>query len=124
MALAARNQHNDAELNARMLRIFEHLIDRGASVDTYHDGKTLLHVAILFTDGKAVSMLFDAKADPTLTINNPGRKTHGMNAFEFSDWLATERRFPEKHIDFADIVNFYRAQDLPGTKRSLDDIGT
>ena len=73
----------------RLYRVLRHLIRRGENVNACHDGLTALHEAVLFGKPLYAEILLAHGADPYITIQRPGKKYHGFNAFEFAELLST-----------------------------------
>jgi hypothetical protein len=72
----------------RLYRVLHHLIQRGESVNASHDGLTALHEAVLYGNPRYAETLLTCGADPYAIIQRPGRKSHGLNAFEFAELLS------------------------------------
>jgi hypothetical protein len=93
----------------RLYRVMHHLIRRGESVNASHDGLTALHEAVLYGNPQYAETLLAYGADPYAKIQRPGKKSHGLNAFEFAELLSTREpnrfdavravltRFRERH---------------------------
>ncbi|HAA03753.1 MAG TPA: hypothetical protein DCE18_10310 [Syntrophobacteraceae bacterium] len=73
----------------RLFRVVRHFIRRGENVNASHDGLTALHEAVLFANPQYAEMLLTHGANPYATIQRPGKKSHGLNAFELAELLST-----------------------------------
>jgi len=88
-AIATRQLHPDwAAVDDRMLRLVNHFIDRGDSIEERYCGYTALHSATLFGDAKVVRVLLDHSADHNSVVELPGRKIDGMNALQLANFLS------------------------------------
>ena len=95
-AIANRNwRTDDVEVNERMMRLLANFVDRGYSLEARHCGYTPLQAAILFGDVESVQFLIEHGADATAIIHKPGRRSDGLNAYEFAEML-----FAGKHPDW------------------------
>ena len=75
---------NGPDVKQRMLRLMQHFIDRGASLEERYMGLTPLHEAVISANAEAAEFLIEQGADPLAIIHRPGRKHDGMNALEFA----------------------------------------
>jgi ankyrin repeat protein len=79
--------NGDSEADKRAYEIIEYLIKKGEPLNDRYGGMTVVHEAILFRQPKYLKMLLDAGADPKITIDRKDKKSHGLDAFAFVEFL-------------------------------------
>lgn len=77
----------DSHSEKRTYEIIKFLIKKGEPLNDRYNGMTMVHEAILYDQPKYLQMLLDAGADPKITIEREGKKSHGLDAFEFAELL-------------------------------------
>lgn len=90
------------DVKQRMLRLMEHFIDRGASVEQRYMGLTPLHEAVMSANAEAAKFLIERGADPLAIIYRPGRKHDGLNSIEFARLLYDKE--PESMKDILAVI--------------------
>lgn len=81
---------HDAADNVRSQALLEHFIKRGIQWDQPHSGLlTPLHLAVLYHSEALVRRFLEAGANPRSPVVAPGRRMHGLDAFDFARFLRT-----------------------------------
>ena len=78
------------ESDHRLLDLINVFVDRGLPINEQWDGYMPIHLAMLNGDKEVVELLIENEADLHVTIDNPGRAHHGLDSFEFADFLLKE----------------------------------
>ena len=79
--------NGDSQSEKRAYEIIALLIKRGEPLNDRCNGMTVVHEAILYRQPRYLTMVLDAGADPHITIQRKGKKSHGLDAFEFVELL-------------------------------------
>ena len=82
--------NGDSQSEQRAYEIIALLIKRGEPLNDRYNGMTVVHEAILYCQPHYLTMLLDAGADPHITIERKGKKSHGLDAFEFVELLESK----------------------------------
>jgi hypothetical protein len=93
----------DSQADKRAHEIIEFLIKKGEPLNERYRGMTVVHEAILYRQAKYLKMLLDAGADPKITIDREGKKSHGLDAFGFVELL--ENMSPGGFREIKKILN-------------------
>ena len=82
----ARKNELLAKQNKNILLVAELLIAKGTDVNSIDPktGHTILHEAILFSQKQLIKFLVKHNVDPTIKIEKPGTKYHGMDSIAYA----------------------------------------
>lgn len=88
----------------RSLRLLAHFIKRGADLNEYVSGYTLVHWAIMEEDLEALQLLIHAGADPTLRIDREAKDFDNLDAFEYSAYM-----YESRGDDFRELFKYMQS---------------
>ena len=104
----------DSQADKRAYEIIEFLIKKGEPLNDRYSGMTMVHEAILYRQPNYLKMLLDAGADPRITIDREGKKSHGLDAFAFVELL--ESMDPGGVREIKEILDNTKGQKIIGTQ--------
>ncbi len=112
-ALLSKARKNEllAKQNRNILLVAELLIAKGTDVNSIDPktGHTILHEAILFKQSLLVQFLVKQNVDPTIKIEKPGTKYHGMDSITYAKLKVKENKEAFKNLP-SDKQNKFKKQ--------------